>query len=149
MSDELRLIKYITARMQEYGMPEFKDYTPALDILGVIRDAGYSLHPPCNHVELDREDVLNVLNVLKNNVNHVWIIDGIEVNECRCSMKHLPNVADAICAKFSQPKIKLPSENELVNIISNECYEEYPKGCYLNAAQAILQHIKEINGVKE
>tara|TARA_R110000868_G_scaffold111883_1_gene301753 strand:+ start:4225 stop:4479 length:255 start_codon:yes stop_codon:yes gene_type:complete len=36
------------------------------------------------------------------------------------------------------------SEEELAKIISEECYEEYPKGCYSNAARVIIQNKSKI-----
>lgn len=34
-----RLLNIITAKLEEYGMPKFKDKLPAMDILKIIEDA--------------------------------------------------------------------------------------------------------------
>ena len=36
-----KLLKLITRKMEEYGMPKFSDDYPARDILQTIKDAGY------------------------------------------------------------------------------------------------------------
>ncbi len=40
---EKRLLKVMTIKMEEWGMPKYSDNYPAMDILQVIKDAGYSL----------------------------------------------------------------------------------------------------------
>lgn len=45
MTDE-RLIKIITVKMEEYGMPVFTDKFPAMDILQLVKDSGYVRQRP-------------------------------------------------------------------------------------------------------
>ena len=51
-----RLIKAICQKMEQYGMPEFRDFYPAMDILQLVKDAGYSKRElvPINFQELNQ-----------------------------------------------------------------------------------------------
>lgn len=40
MNDK-KLLQIITRRLEEYGMPKFKDIYPAMDILQLVKDFGY------------------------------------------------------------------------------------------------------------
>jgi len=40
--NEEKLLKTMRVKMEEYGMPEFKDDYPAMDILQLVKDAGYT-----------------------------------------------------------------------------------------------------------
>lgn len=40
--DDDELIKLIKAKMEEWGLPKFADCFPAMDILQLVKDAGYS-----------------------------------------------------------------------------------------------------------
>lgn len=104
-------------------------------------------HQPCNHVELDEDKVKNYLYAMG---------DGIY------TMDNAKDVAHNICKQFSQPKIKLPSEESILNVIITTNINEPALSTlkdgnpvYISIkdiqiiAKAILQHIKEINGIKE
>lgn len=39
--NEAKLIKAITSRLEDYGMPKFKDTYPAIDILQLVKDATF------------------------------------------------------------------------------------------------------------
>lgn len=55
MSEE-RLLKAIHTKLEEYGMPVFRDGFPAMDILQLVKDAGYSKQSR-QLVELDEKEL--------------------------------------------------------------------------------------------
>lgn len=40
--NEDKILKLITIKLEEYGMPHYKDQCPAMDILQIIKDCGFS-----------------------------------------------------------------------------------------------------------
>lgn len=50
--NEERLLKAIRIKMEEYGMPVFKDNIPAIAILQLIKDAGYRKPPASKEEEI-------------------------------------------------------------------------------------------------
>ncbi len=154
-SDQI-LIKAIMIRMEEYGMPSYslKDNIPALDILQIIKDAGYSkltsyiqselLHLKNKIAEyegrkylvaFDDKEVFDFLKSLnssgKVNAKFKTQIDSVYPLKGKAwvqiNEESTEFIARMICSKFGTPTAmpELPTQGELNHILDSYIYEQH------------------------
>ena len=131
MNPDNKLLKSMTFMMEEYGMPKFTNRYPSMDILKLVKDAGYSRPEPrqdkfCG-IQMDDKDVEKKLleygyvkteprkgmDKFANEFSIAHIIAGTKENEFGGYTKDDLKKAKAILSRFTLPaEVKWPVPTE-------------------------------------
>ena len=90
--EEERLLKHITHKLEEYGMPKFKDQLPAMDILQYIKDAGYTRVNPTNTEGVTHKDRVDDF----KQYYQANLLDGDSIDDCGNAMLNAKDVFEVV-----------------------------------------------------
>ena len=112
LKDEEKLIRRLKGKLEEYGMPVFGDSFHIMDILQLVKDAGYSRQSGKKElVELDR---VLLKQTVSETVSAIWgYYNNIDLV--------FEKVEDAIIAKFGTPRER-PSLTKIKDTIKYQKY---------------------------
>lgn len=104
--NEERLLNAITTTLEEYGMPKFQDKLPAMDVLQLVKDSGYSKQAQV----LDKKEVIDF-------IKYTGFLPTNTADVC------IEQLGKALCAKFSPtPGV---TETELDKLLDTYLDGEY------------------------
>jgi hypothetical protein len=124
---DLKLIKAITTRMEEYGMPSFTDKYPAMDILQLVKDSGYGISTPQQPSEKKA--------LSRGNIELKMAQVMIEV------ARHITKEINLHSALPAQREVRYPEYKDISNDRGNT-YNEGKRAGFNNA----IDEFKKLNG---